>query len=127
MRFEHFGINVPDPKAMAQWYVEHCGMRVLRRVEGGTEAHWVADATGRCTGEIYRNDLAPVPDYAAMDPLVFHFAFATDDAAARRDALIAVGAELISDDTMPDGSRLVMLRDPWGVPLQLCQRAEALA
>ena len=25
---------------------------------------------------------------------------------------------------MPDGSRLTMMRDPWGLPLQLCQRAK---
>ena len=29
MIFEHFALNVPDPQAMAQWYVAHCGMRVL--------------------------------------------------------------------------------------------------
>jgi hypothetical protein len=27
---------------------------------------------------------------------------------------------------MPDGSRLMMLRDPWGLPLQLAKRAKSL-
>jgi len=127
MQFEHFGVNVPDPVAMGQWYVDHCGMRVLKRVEGGTNAQWIADATGRCTVEIYRNDDAPLPDYAAADPLILHFAFDVENAAEKRDALVAAGATLVSDDRMDDGSHLVMLRDPWGLALQLCQRAERLA
>lgn len=127
MKFEHFGLNVPDPEAMAQWYIDHCGMSVLRKVDGRTHAHWMADATGRCTVEIYRNGAAAVPDYAAQDPLVLHFAFAVEDAAAKRDELMAAGAALISDDHMEDGSHLVMLRDPWGLSLQLCQRAVPLA
>ena len=126
MQFEHFGINVSDPVGMANWYVDHCGMEVLKRVAGGTDAHWIADSTGRCTVEVYRNDAAPVPDYATMDPLLLHFAFAVDDAASTRDRLINAGARLLTDDRMDDGSHLVMLRDPWGVALQLCQRARPL-
>jgi len=49
---------------MASWYAQHLGMKVLRKVEGGTNAHWIADATGRSVVEIYRNEAAPVPDYA---------------------------------------------------------------
>jgi catechol-2,3-dioxygenase len=30
MRLEHTGLNVADPIKMAQWYVEHLGMKVLR-------------------------------------------------------------------------------------------------
>ena len=127
MQFEHFGINVAEPVAMAKWYVEHCGMKVLKKITGGTDARWIADVTGRCTIEIYRNDAAPVPDYAAMDPLLLHFAFAVDDAASTRDRLVAAGAEVLTDEHMDDGSHLVMLRDPWGVALQLCQRAQPLA
>ena len=126
MQFEHFGINVPDPVAMADWYVTYLRMQVLRQVDGGANARWIADATGRCTVEIYHNDAAPLPVYAELDPLVFHVAFAVPDAAATRDALVAAGAKLVSDDRLEDGSHLVMLRDPWGVPLQLCQRADPL-
>jgi hypothetical protein len=34
------------------------------------------------------------------------------------------GARLFLEEPLPDGSRLIMMRDPWGVPLQLCQRAK---
>ena len=31
MRIEHVAFNVPDPLAMARWYVEHLGFEVKRR------------------------------------------------------------------------------------------------
>ena len=44
------------------------------------------------------------------------------DARAERARLEAAGATLFKEDPQPDGSLLIMLRDPWGVALQLCQR-----
>ena len=46
--------------------------------------------------------------------------------AAERDRLIAAGATLFSDTGLQDGTQLVMLKDPWGVALQLCQRADPM-
>ena len=123
MKFEHFGINVPDAAAMAAWYVEHLKMQIVRSIQEPPHMHFLADATGHVTIEIYTNPIAPIPDYAAQDPLCFHIAFAVDDAAAVRDYLLANGATLVVNQMLDDGSLLVMLRDPWGVALQLCQRA----
>lgn len=123
MRFEHFALNVPAPQAMARWYAEHLGFKILRANETGPCAHFLGDSTGRVCFEIYHNSAAPVPDYATMAPLTCHFAVASSDAKALRAKLVAAGASLIGEDTLPDGSVLVMLRDPWSVPLQICQRA----
>ena len=30
MVFEHMAINVPDVKAIANWYIQHCGLRLVR-------------------------------------------------------------------------------------------------
>jgi glyoxylase I family protein len=123
MKFEHFGINVSDAAAMAVWYVEHLKMQIVRSIQEPPHMHFLADASGHVTIEIYTNPIAPTPNYATQHPLCFHIAFAVEDAAATRDNLLANGATLVSDQKMDDGSRLVMLRDPWGVALQLCQRA----
>jgi len=123
MKFEHFGINVPDAAAMAAWYVEHLHMQIIRAIQGAPHTHFLADARGHVVMEIYSNTAAPIPDYATQDPLCLHVAFAVDDAAAKRDRLLASGATLVVNQTLDDGSLLVMLRDPWGVALQLCQRA----
>jgi catechol 2,3-dioxygenase-like lactoylglutathione lyase family enzyme len=123
VKFEHFALNVPDPRAMAAWYVAHVGFVVLRASDTGSLAHFLGDDTGRVCFEIYHNPAAPIPDYAAQAPLTFHFAVFSSDAPALRARLVAAGATLLTEDTLPDGSVLVMLRDPWGVALQLCQRA----
>ena len=122
LNLEHMACNVADPEAMAAWYVEHLGMRVVRHAAGPSRIHFLADAAGRAVIELYRNQADAIPDYAAMNPIRFHIAFATADPDASRDALVAVGATFVEDRTMPDGSRLLMLRDPWGMPLQLCKR-----
>jgi glyoxylase I family protein len=126
MHFEHVALNVPDPKAMAQWYVDHCGMRIIRAVDGPPYMRFLSDATGRVIFELYANAKAPIPDYVEQDPLVLHAAFAVDDMTATKGRLLAAGATPISDEQMSDGTRLVMLRDPWGIPLQLAQRGTPL-
>jgi len=124
MKFEHVAFNVPDARAQAHWLAAHLGFTIFRRVEEAPHTHFLADETGRVVLELYTNRAARVPDYRAQDPLVLHFAVATADAGAQKDALTGAGAELVSDTTLPDGTRLVMLRDPWGLPLQFCQRAQ---
>ena len=111
---------------MAAWYVEHLGMRVVRRSPAASQIHFLADAAGRAVIEIYRNTDDPIPDYAAMNPTRFHIAFATADPDASRAALVAGGATFVEERATPDGSRLLMLRDPWGMPLQMCKRPTPL-
>jgi len=54
--------------------------------------------------------------------LRFHITFASGDPAAAKDKLIAAGASLIVEETTPDGSTVVTLRDPWSIPIQLAGR-----
>jgi glyoxylase I family protein len=124
VRFEHFALNVPDAPAMACWYVAHLGFQVVRRRDDAPFTHFLADDTGKVVVELYSNPAAPYPDYGAMHPLVFHFAVFAPDARSLRARLEQAGAQLVIEETPPDGSVLIMLRDPWGVALQLCQRAK---
>lgn len=124
MIFEHAAFNVPDSRAHARWLAEHLGFTIARAPAGPTHMHFLADETGRIVLELYTNTAAHIPDYHAQSPLVTHFALVSRDAGADRSRLIAAGATLVSDDTLPDGSRLVMLKDPWGFALQFCQRAQ---
>jgi len=126
LNIEHFACNVADPAGMAAWYVEHLGMRIVRRNTAAPHIHFLADASDRVVIEIYRNSADAIPDYPAMHPLRFHLAFDAPDPDAARAALVRAGATFIDEQTLPDGSRLLMLRDPWGLPLQLCKRANPL-
>ncbi|MCF3650583.1 VOC family protein [Synoicihabitans lomoniglobus] len=126
MIFEHFALNVPEPRGMAQWYVTHFGWQVVRDLGGPTHTLFLADSTGRCVAELYHNKSVSIPAYAETHPLCFHFAVITADARADRTRLDAAGATMVEEVTPADGSVLIMMRDPWGVPVQLCQRAQSL-
>lgn len=118
--------NVADPVAIAAWYVRHLGMRVARHGGGPTEVHFLADAAGATVLEFYNNPAAAIPDYASLHPMQMHVAFASDDPDGDAAALEAAGATRVDTSDLPDGSRLVMMRDPWGLAVQLVRRAAPL-
>ncbi len=122
MKFEHFAINVPDAAAHAQWYVANLGFKIVRQMTVAPFTHFLADETGRVVVELYSNPKATIPDYKALHPLNFHLAVVAADARADRARLEHSGAPLVLEAPQADGSLLIRLRDPWNVPLQLCQR-----
>jgi catechol 2,3-dioxygenase-like lactoylglutathione lyase family enzyme len=126
MKLEHVALQVADPVVMARWYVDHLGMRVVRAGDPPGNARFVADDAGASILELYAGTL-PVPDYAAMDPALLHVAFAAEDVAATRARLIAAGATAAGEIVeTAAGDRFAMLRDPWGLALQLAGRARPL-
>ena len=127
LQLEHIAVNVTDPQGMAKWYGEHLGMTVVRKGDPPDYMHFLADSGGRVVLEIYRALPDEVPDYAAMHPLVLHLAFAPQDARATMEKLVAAGASALGDVRVtPTGDHMAMMRDPWGLALQLCQRAEPM-
>ena len=126
MKFEHFALNVPDARTHAQWYVQHTGFKIVRARDDAPFTHFLADETGRVVVEFYSNTKVPYPDYANMPPLSFHLALVAPDAKAERARLEKAGARLALEEPQPDGTLLIMMRDPWGVPLQLCQRTNPM-
>ena len=126
MKIEHLALNVTDPSAMGMWYKENLGMQIVLGLDEPPYTHFLADDGGTVMMEIYHNQTAEVPDYPSRDPLVFHLAFVSDDPAADKVRLIAVGATELKDETLADGSVLLTVRDPWGIPVQLCKRAKPM-
>ncbi|MBN2581005.1 MAG: VOC family protein [Pirellulales bacterium] len=123
MKLEHVALNVMDPVAMAAWYVEHLGLAIVRQVAEAPYTHFLADSSGTILLEIYNNPPDQIPPYTEMDPLLLHVAFVSVDPEADKVALLAAGATLVEETRLSDGSHLVMLRDPWGLAIQLCKRA----
>jgi hypothetical protein len=127
VKIEHFALQVPDPIALAQWYATNLGLTVARA--GGEPAHgrFLLDSGGSVMLEVYHNPKAPVPDYRQVDPLLLHMALLSEAPAADRDRLVQAGASLVEDlASTPGGDQIVMLRDPWGVALQLVKRAQPM-
>lgn len=126
MRIEHIALYVSDPGAVTRWYSEHLGTSVVRSGGAPSHTHFLADSAGSTVLEIQTGSL-PVPAYATLDPNLLHVALATDDVAATRRRLLAAGATAVGEiTTTAGGDELAMLRDPWGLPLQLVRRCRPL-
>jgi len=122
VKIEHFALNVKAPVAMAQWYIENLGLEVVRKMDIAPYTHFLGDKSGTIMLEIYNNPPDQVPDYKSMDPLLVHLAFVSTDPESDKNRLIEAGASYVEEVNLPDGSKLIMMRDPWGLAIQLCKR-----
>lgn len=123
MKIEHLALNVEDPLNMARWYVDHLGLTVKRRMMEAPYAHFLADDSGTVMLEIYGNQDAPLIDARNTQPAALHLALLSKDLHTDTQRLKTAGATIVADvHTMPNGDQFAMLRDPWGLPLQLVKR-----
>jgi catechol 2,3-dioxygenase-like lactoylglutathione lyase family enzyme len=124
VKIEHVAYQVQDPAAFARWYVAHLGLTIKRVQPDPPFGHFLADDGDAVMLEVYNNPTVAVPDYASINPFVLHVAFTVPDVAGTRERLIAAGATPEGDvQVSPAGDHLAMLRDPWGLPIQLVRRA----
>ncbi len=117
MKLEHVAIDVADPEAFKAWWCKNLGFRV------STNPGFIMDDTGTMGLEVYRTGETPAaPDYASMNAMTFHVAFVSDDVKADVDRLVAAGAKLEQLKLDSPAFHMAILRDPWGVAVQLCRR-----
>ncbi len=126
MKIEHFAINVEDPIAMVQWYKKHIGLKIVSQQMVHPFTAFLADDSGRVMIEIYKNPADEIPPYRKMNPLLLHLAFVSESPEMDKNKLLEAGASLVSEDHLEDDTHLVMMRDPWGLAIQLCKRATAM-
>ncbi|PCJ98896.1 MAG: glyoxalase/bleomycin resistance/dioxygenase family protein [Flavobacteriaceae bacterium] len=124
MVFEHFALNVAKIDEVVSWYTAHLELKIVRQQKEAPFMTFLADSSGRVVVELYHRPDETITDFRQQHPLTFHVAFVSENAEEDKVRLIAEGASLFEEVNLEDGSHLVMLRDPWGMPLQLCQRAQ---
>ncbi len=126
-RPEHFALNLADPLAMAQWYTKHLRMTVVRQSGPPTHTTFFADAGKNIMLELFCNKNFPMLDLRQVNHMALHLAFMAEDIAATRDALLAAGATVVDDITqIPNGDTVLMMRDPWGLPIQFVKRVDPM-
>lgn len=127
MKIEHLALNVSEPLPMARWYVDHLGLTIKRRFLEAPWGHFLADDSGTVMIEIYGNEIAPRLDFPSVTPAALHLAFVSKAVSEDVKRLTAAGATLVSGPELAaNGDELAMLRDPWGVCIQLVKRSTPL-
>ena len=127
MKIEHFAYQVEHAGESADWYCANLGFSIKRSSDAPVPVRFLADETGQVMIEIYNNPTVTTPDYGSMDPLLLHMAFVCDKVPETVEKLVAAGATLVSGPEVTGmGDELAMLRDPWGLAIQLCNRADSM-
>lgn len=118
---EHTAIASPDPRALAQWYVDYLGFRInfeyagnyFVKAENGTMLEIIPSE-----GERGSNQL--------KDPGIRHLAIAVDDFDKAHEALKAKDVKFVTEPYENQGNRLVFFADLDGNLLHLISRQQPL-
>lgn len=123
MRLEHLAFNLEDPIAAADWYCAHLGMRLLSVHRDAPAGAFLADDADMRL-ELYSKPQAETMPLGRLSADTFHLAVITSHIEADRQRLIAAGAVAVGEiETTHRGDRLCFLRDPFGLCIQLAERA----
>ncbi len=125
MVFEHFALNVNNIEEIVKWYTGNLGLKIVSEQKESPFMTFIADSSGRVIMELYYRPDEHITNFKTQHPLTFHVAFVSENAEKDKTRLLEQGALFVEEVKKEDGSLLIMLRDPWGMPLQLCQRAQA--
>jgi predicted enzyme related to lactoylglutathione lyase len=120
VRFEHLAINVENPKAVADWYVQYLGLTI---VSASKKMIFVRDAGSHFMFELYNKPEAK-GSFSSLSHASAHVAFAVDDADALSKKMVEGGAKILKTFTNPVGDTVINMRDPWGNMLQIIHRVK---
>lgn len=127
MKIEHLALQMKDPVKAAKWYVDNLGFTIVKQMESSPFCHFIIDQAKEMLLEIFRLPDKEVPDYKALDPSIMHLGFSVENIEAVYEELISSGATLVSEISISKtGDKIAMLRDPWGLPIQLIKRKQPL-
>ena len=118
---EHTAIASPDPRRLAQWYVDHLGFRINFEHDGG---YFVRAVNGTLL-EIIPAE-GPRADSKMRDPGLRHLAICVTDFDRAHAALREKGVNFVGDPYTNLGNRLVFFTDCDGNLVHLIQRERPL-
>ncbi len=118
---EHTAIASPDPKRLAQWYVDHLEFKINFEYDGN---YFVKAANGTVI-EIIASEGAR-PEAKMKDPGIRHIAIQVDDFDAAHAQLQRAGVKFLAEPTGTQGNRIVFFADGDGNFLHLIHRQKPL-
>jgi len=118
---EHTAIASPNPKRLAEWYVDTLGFRINFEYDGN---YFVKAPNGAQLEIIPAEGAAPAPKL--KDPGIRHFAIAVEDFDAALAELRRRDVAFLGQPFENQGNRLVFFVDADGNILHLIQRQRPL-
>ncbi len=118
---EHTAIASPDPKKLAEWYVDVLGF-TINYTYGG---NYFVKASNGTVLEIIPSEGERAPQ-SMKDPGIRHLAIIPDDFDAAYEKLQSMDVEFYTEPFDIEGNRLVFFGDLDGNYLHLIQRSEPL-
>lgn len=125
MKIEHLALIMEDPVKAAKWYCDNLGFSIIKSMDQSPFAHFIADSSKNMLLEIFLLPEKEVPDYRKVDPAIMHLGFSVDNIEEKYQQLVSNGAIVVDEISVSQkGDKIAMLRDPWGIPIQLIKRKE---
>ena len=118
---EHTAIASPNPKKLAQWYVDHLEFQINFEYDGN---YFVKAANGTVL-EIIPSEGARA-EAKMKDPGIRHIAIQVEDFEAARAQLQRAGVKFLAEPTGSQGNRIVFFADGDGNFLHLIHRQKPL-
>lgn len=127
MKLEHLALIMEDPIAAAKWYSDNLGFTIIKEMDQSPFAHFIVDYSKKMLLEIFLLPDKEIPDYRKVDPAIMHLGFSVDNIEEKFQDLVSNGAIVVNEiSTSGTGDKIAMLRDPWGIPIQLIKRSAPL-
>lgn len=127
LRPEHVAFNVADSRIRAAWYQSELGLTAKRKGDAPGYGFFLADPGEHMMLEFYQNSDHPMLDLPNVSYMSVHLAFMVTDILAAKEKLLAKGAAVAEDvSTTPSGDHVLMMRDPWGLSIQLAKRVTSM-
>lgn len=118
---EHTAIASPNPKRLAQWYVDHLEFKINFEYDGN---YFVKAANGTVI-EIIPSE-GDRPEAKMKDPGIRHIAIQVDDFDAAHAHLQRAGVKFLAAPAGTQGNRIVFFADGDGNFLHLIYRTKPL-
>ncbi len=123
MNIEHIGFLSHEPIQMGQWYKDNLGFRII--IVDGSDSDGVVfleDDNGTVLEIGNLPGISPV-DFRLHHPLSFHLAIECLSPENEAKRLVEAGAELVGESLKnAHKGEKILVRDPWGLTIQLLNR-----
>ncbi|MBL8211945.1 MAG: VOC family protein [Bryobacterales bacterium] len=119
---EHTAIASPDPKKLAQWYVDNLGFHI----NFSYDVFFFVKAPNGSMLEIIPSDGVMAQTPPMKEPGIRHLAIAVDDFDAAHEQLKKQNVEFLGEPYNNQGNRLVFFKDGDGNILHLIHREKPL-